>query len=252
MRLGKLPHTPDHRDLLFRDYAGSLPSRPAAFGHESMVDHGIGTDWGVLGNDRHGDCVFAGAAHETMLWNAEAGRNVAFDAQHVLADYGAVTGFDPHTGANDNGTNVRDALKYRQSTGVADANGKRHKIGAYVAIEPGDWDAVLEAVYLFGVIGIGFLFPDYAMDQFNAGRSWSYHRTATPTEGHYVPVVGHHSALYLTTVTWGCRQRMTKAFFQHFCDEAYAFISPEMLTAGKSLEGFDVEQLNADLQALRA
>jgi hypothetical protein len=35
--------------------------------------------WGMLGNDHYGDCVWAGAAHETMLWNKEAARNVLKD-----------------------------------------------------------------------------------------------------------------------------------------------------------------------------
>jgi hypothetical protein len=33
-------------------------------------------------------------------------------------------------------------------------------------------------------------------------------------------------------------------------DEAWAILSPEMLTAGKSLEGFDLAQLQADLKLL--
>jgi hypothetical protein len=43
---------------------------------------------------------------------------------------------------------------------------------------------------------------------------------------------------------------MTPQFYKTYCDEAWAILSPEMLKAGKSLEGFDLASLQADLKAL--
>jgi hypothetical protein len=246
VKLGKQPAVEDKRDLRFAAYlTPKLPTPPRSFGHETLIP----TDgWGVLGNDRYGDCVFAGAAHETMLWNRAAGATVPFTPAGVLGDYGAVTGFDPRTGANDNGTVVRDALNYRRTTGIRDANGARHKIGAYVALEPGNWAHLTAALYLFGAVGIGIQFPASAMDQFDAGKNWSVVRGASIEGGHYIPLVGRRGVTRL--VTWGRCIGMTKAFYLKYCDEAYAILSPEMLTAGKSLEGFDLATLQADLNAL--
>lgn len=246
MKLGKQPATKDPRDLRFAAYlTPKLPKPPATFGHETLY----GADaWGMLGNDDYGDCVFAGAAHETMLWNRVAGKSVDFDPKSVLSDYAAVTGFDPNTGSGDNGTNVRDALKYRRTTGVKDAHGKRHKIGAFVALEPGDWDHLLAALYLFGAVGIGIEFPRSAMDQFNAGKQWSIVKGASIEGGHYIPLVGRRSSVKL--VTWGKCIGMTKSFYLKYCDEAYAILSPEMLKNGKSTEGFDIATLRSDLAAL--
>ena len=44
---------------------------------------------------------------------------------------------------------------------------------------------------------------------------------------------------------------MTNQFNQTSYDEAWAILSPEMLKAGKSLEGFNLAQLQANLKALK-
>lgn len=247
MKLGKAPATHDPRDLLFEHYrTGTLPRRPRTFGHENVQ-----APWGVLGNDAYGDCVFAGAAHETMIWTAEAGLPATFTPEAVLGDYGAVTGFTPTDPNSDQGTIVRDALSYRQKTGVRDAAGKRHRIGAYVALEPGNLNHILEALYLFGAVGIGIQFPASAMGQFDRRQPWSVVAGSQIEGGHYVPLVAERRRL--EAVTWGRVQEVTAAFMAKFCDEAWAIISPEMLVphSGRSPEGFDLNALSQDLQALK-
>ena len=108
----------------------------------------------MFANDRYGDCVWAGAAHETMLWT-EAMQTAAFNDKNVLSDYSAVTGFDPASPkATDNGTDMQEAASYRRKTGVLDAKGKRHKVLAYLALRPGDIDQLALAMYLFSAVGI--------------------------------------------------------------------------------------------------
>lgn len=247
MKLGKQPATRDQRDLRFAAVAAGLqlPKPPSRFGHGTMF-----RDWAMLGNDTYGDCVFAGAGHETMMTNRIAGRTVRFDDQHVLADYGAVTGFNPDNPDTDQGTNVRDALKYRRATGVADAAGKRHRIGAYVSISPKDFDELMTAVYVFSAVGIGFAFPDTAIGQFNSREPWDVVAGYQIEGGHYVPVVGRASKNLGTCVTWGRRQTFTRTFYSEFNDEAWAIVFPEELRAGKTERGMDLSQLNAALRSL--
>ena len=263
-KLGKLPATYDKRDLLFSEYrtAEALPSHPKYFGHEGLM---AANGWQMFGNGPDntvspgfkgaGDCVFAGGDHETMLWTLEGGVPAKFTGATAIKDYSSVTGYDPKApldahGNNptDQGTNVRTALGYRRKTGLVDASGKRHKIGAYVSLEVGNMDEILEALYLFGVVGIGIKFPLSAMDQFNAGKPWSVVPGSAPEGGHYIPLVANRTNL--ECVTWGRIQQMTPQFFKTYCDEAWAILSTEMLKAGKSLEGFDLTQLQEDLKAL--
>jgi len=257
LRLGKRPATHDPRDLQYahlRDETVKIRV-PAHFGHYRAVQQ-----WQMLGNGPDdsvapgfggaGDCVFAGGDHETMLWTAEGGNPATFTGKQAIADYSAVAGYvlnDPNT---DQGTNVRDALNYRRQTGLIDANGHRHQLGAYVALEPGNYDQLMEACYLFSAVGIGIEFPSSAMGQFDAGKPWTVVAGAQVEGGHYVPVMGRTSATYIEVVTWARVQKMSRAFYEKYCDEAWALLSPELLSGGKSPEGFSLAQLQADLANL--
>jgi hypothetical protein len=224
----------------------SLPAVPAAFGHQHLV-----AQWGMLANDRYGDCVFAGAAHETMLYNKEAGKTVLFNDANVLSDYSKVTGFDPRDPATDRGTDIQDAAAYRRKTGIVDAAGKRHAIAAYLALDPGNVEHLLLAAYLFSAVGIGLNLPASALDQARQGQVWDVVAESANIGGHYVPLVGRLALGTLVAVSWGKAQFMTPRFFQTFCDEAVAYVSTEDLVRQKSPEGFSYSDLLRDLAVLQ-
>ena len=247
LKLGKRPFVSDRRDLRFTQFrAKTLPKPPRKYGHGSLVPD---DRWQMLGNDLAGDCVWAGGAHEHILGCAEAGTTTEFNTDDVLAAYSAVTGYVKGDESTDNGTDVREALKYRQATGIKDAAGKYHQIGAYVKLQPGNFDHVKQAISMFGYIGIGIEFPESAMDQFNAGKPWTIVRGAQIDGGHYVPVIGYDGE-YLECVTWGKRQRMRKSFFVKYNDESWAMIPTDALASGKTIDGFDSAALQDALKSL--
>lgn len=242
LKLGKKPARPGAVKLELKQYLPSaLPPIPATFGHDSLV-----SNWGMLANDRFGCCVFSGAAHESMAWNAAAHKVVTFSDKSVLSDYSAVTGFNPKDPSTDQGTDMAKAAAYRRKTGVVDAAGQRHKVAAYLAIRPGNLRELYAAAYLFGAVGIGLRFPDTAMDQFNANQPWTVRRGAHIEGGHYVPVLARRGG-YIDVVTWGRVQPMTESFFEMYCDEAIVYLSEEYLSGGKTPEGFNDAQLRDDL-----
>jgi hypothetical protein len=224
---------------------------PSVFGHGNTFK-----DWGMLGNDRFGDCVFAGSAHEQeLIANLAAGGVTGqmvtpFSEKSVLSDYSAVTGFNLATGENDNGTNVHEALDYRIKTGLLDANGKRHKIAAYVALEPGNLEHLREALFIFSAVGIGFEVPISAQEQYARNEVWSIVPGAEVEGGHYVPLVGVPAVGNLACVTWGRRQVMTDSFYKMYCDEAYCYITREELQAKSKTNwgGFSWKDLEEDLK----
>lgn len=248
-KLGKRAARPGSVKLAFRKYANLsvLPTPPAEFGHERLVI----TPWGVLGNNRVGNCVWAGAAHETMIWNLEAGSLVGFTDEGVISDYSAATGYDPSDPTTDQGSDMQAAASYRQKVGIVDSQGRRHKIGPYLSIPIGDEEAHLVASYLFGAVGIGIYFPDYAMDQFTQHLVWDVKDGGEVLGGHYVPLVARRAGNWVAS-TWGQLQPMTDQFFRKYNEESLVYLSPEMFEAGgKSLEGFDYEQLRDDLAELQ-
>jgi len=246
MKLGKKPAIKNSVSFRFRDYLSltQAPLPPKTVNHEKGI-----TNWGMLGNDNYGDCVFAGAGHETIAWNKTAGKVVTITDGNALSDYSAVTGFNPNNPNSDQGTDMQAAASYRRKTGIISANG-RHKVAAYLAITPGNRTELKLACYLFEAVGIGIQFPASAMDQFNAGHAWTVVRGAQIEGGHYIPMLGYNSR-YIYIVTWGKVQKMSWAFFDKYCDEAIVYLSEEMLTGGKSIEGFDEASLRTDLVALK-
>jgi hypothetical protein len=250
-KLGKNParlwQAPGNKFRLSSYLAGpaALPTPPQVFGHESLI-----TLWGMLANDRYGCCVWAGAAHETMLLAKEAGTAVGFSDANVLSDYAAATGFDPDDPSTDQGTDMQDAAAYRRKTGIVDCAGKRHTIAAYLALDPGNSAHLLIASYLFSAVGIGLSLPTSAIDQAKRGQIWDVVAGSPNEGGHYVPLVGRLASGMLVSVSWGRAQVMTSRFFQTFCDEAIAYVSTEDLVDQKSPEGFSYAQLTSDLAAL--
>src|SRR6478609_2890167 len=112
---GKKPARKNAIKLKFGDFIdrdklrAALPKHPAGpFGHERLIRE---QDWGMLGNDACGNCVWAGAAHETKLIMGEAGKHVWFSTKSVVGDYSKVTGYIPGNDDTDAGTDMQVAAK---------------------------------------------------------------------------------------------------------------------------------------------
>ena len=224
-----------------------LPAPPKVFGHHALI-----RNWGMLGNKKYLDCVWAGAAHETMLWNKEANRIVEFNDPGVLKPYAAVTGFKKNDPKTDKGTDAQHAASYRRKTGIVDVKGKRHKLAAYLALSPGNVDQLILAMYLFSAVGIGLKLPESAIDQFQAGKPWDIVSRMKPMGGHYVSGVGRDAKGNIVVVSWGRTQLMTPRFYRKYCDEVIAYVTEDMLVPPlrRSLDGLDIKQLMADLKTL--
>lgn len=260
-RLGKQPATVDERDIKFSAIkAGiTLPSPPANFGHGSIFKDGEGaTDWEMNGNGPDntvvegfqgaGDCVFACGAHTTRETNKLAGHAVTITGKESIADYSAVTGYVIGDDSTDNGTNMRTSLKYRQKTGLLDASGARHKIGAFVALDAGDLEQLWEASFVFSAVEFGFAFQQAQDDQFASG-TWDFVAGSPNEGGHAVPAFGRNKGRG-GLVSWAKHLWFTDAFYTNLVDEAYGIVYPEELKNGKTERGMDLSQLDAALNAL--
>jgi hypothetical protein len=245
IKLGKKPARVGAVKFKFREFLikKKLPTVPRSFGHEKLFKN-----WGMLANDQVGDCVIAGGQHEVMLWNKACGKDVRFTEQSAIDDYSRIAGYVPGDPSTDQGTDMEEAAKYRRKTGLLDADGKYHQIGAYLDLEPGNLAQHLLAAYMFEAVGLGFEMPMSAMDQFNAGKHWSIVRGSRIEGGHYIPLVAHRTDLVI--VTWGRAQRVTTGFFKKYNDESIVYLSEEMIQSGKSPEGFDLPALKDALNSL--
>lgn len=254
MKLGKAPARPGAVKLQFSDIANiaQLPAPPTSFGKEALVKN-----WGMLGNDTAGDCVFAGAGHEVMLWNAEAGKRVDISTATALKNYSKVTGYDPKqtdtegNNPTDQGTDVADWLSIRRKSGFLDDHGNAHKIGAYVALEPGNVDQLRYAAYYFDGVGIGVKFPEQWMDTFSrGGRTWDAVKRPNWAGGHYITAVAFRD-LNPVIITWGTPVELTLSGYKQTADEVYAYLTPEKIANGVDSNGISYSTLTAYLNGLK-
>jgi len=254
LKLGKLVARHDPRTLMMASYTtAALPAPPPALNLATAVK----AAWGMMDNDQIGDCTCAAAGHMIMEWTASAQSTMDTPTdQQIVAAYSAITGYNPTTGANDNGAQEIDVLNYWRQQGIAD-----HKIEAYMALEPSNQTHVMDAIWIFGGCYIGLSLPKSAQAQTSKKQIWAVPPSGTSGDGapgswggHAVPVVAY-DARSLTVVTWGGLQAMTWGFWKAYCDEAYAILSPDYLQQknGQTVapNGFNMAQLQEDLGDLK-
>lgn len=196
--------------------------------------------------------------HSSLLWNREAGRTVPYTDEDAAHNYSAITGYvpgpeltnpDAPQNPTDQGTAIPAMLSYWQHTGLSDSAGNRHPIGAYVALQPGDWHELCYAAYYFDGVGIGLNFPSQWMTDFDSGQPWGALESPTIEGGHYVSGVAWRNS-NCAAITWGGVTEITKAGYEQFSDETYALLSLEKLVHGVDLEGFDLASLRAALPTI--
>lgn len=248
MKLGKLIPRHDSRMLQFAMYTSAVPPAPAHIDWTPAMQFPCG----AMGNLKYGDCTCAGMGHAEQLWTANTSVEFTPPDNAIIAAYSAISGFDPVTGAHDNGAVELDVLKYWQNTGIA---GK--KILAYADVNPHLLQHVQQAIWLFGVGYIGISLPITAQQQIGGlwdvvGDGQSGDSAPGSWGGHCVDIVAYTPDEFLC-ITWGHLQRMSYHWFLTYCDEFHVPLSPDWINAkGTGASGFDLATLQSDLKLITA
>lgn len=247
-KFGRQPTRHDARTLHLVEYLHpKLPDPPPARDYCSAV-----TDWPMYGNDAAGDCTMADAGHQIQSWTTYGqGATVTIPEVDVIAAYSAVSGYDPDTGANDNGCNELDVLNYWRRHGIGG-----HKIAAYAKVDVHNHREIKQAISIFGGLYSGMAVSQSAMDQNQAGEVWDRSRTRAGRSilgAHAVPLLAYDDD-GLDAVTWAMRQRMTWAFLDDYFEELYAIVTQDFLDqrTGKDPDGLDLKAMMADLHLVSA
>ena len=241
-RLGRRGIRRDLRTLQLAKYTSGLAAPPTSCDWTKGL-----VSWGVLDNDTLGCCTISGAGHATQAMSLNASTEVTVTDAEVLAAYEAWCGYDPADPNTDQGGIELDVLNLWRKQGFA---GKA--LDAYCAVDVGTTVLLKQAVATFGGLYIGFLVPNYIME--NTPQVWD---VPTPGQdagidgGHCVWVVGYDD-VGLTFISWGNVYKMTWAFWAKYVDEAYALISTAFLN-GSDVDpsGVDLAGLNADLAEIK-
>lgn len=245
-KLGKQPKRHDPRTLMLAAYVGA----DAHLSAPTAVDytHGI-NDWGMFRNDVLGCCTIAGVAHAEQLWSVNTlGRETTITDDDVVRYYSLWDGYQVGNPATDNGGVELAVLNQWRQAGF---NG--HKLDAFAAVNITQAHVQL-STWLFGATYIGVELPAAAQGE----ELWALPATLGPDDepgswgGHCV-VLAKYDAEGPTCITWGGLRKMTWAWFEKYCTEAYGLVSADWLTtSGLAPSGFNMLALENDLKAVTA
>ena len=243
MKLGSLRHFAEGELVKLRVYALAALTWPAS------QDNGApDAAYPMRLNDQIGDCTVAGLAHLIVTWAWLATKTIlAIDDATVLAFYEAVSGYVLGDESTDTGCDPADVVAKAKADGL-----DGHKIEAAVDCS----DLVLAAIHFFGGCYLSVALPITAQTQ----AVWDL-APGTPLTGDHAPgswglhevIVVQYDEDGVTVITWGQKKRVTHRWCAAYMTRAFALLSSEMLRPdGKSAEGFDVDQLRADLAQIGA
>lgn len=241
-KLGKQPYVHDPRTLRLEKYATALPAPHPWVNWSLKVP-----SWPMFLNNDIGDCTIAAAAHMIESWSADVGPEAPVNNAQVLTAYSAVSGYNPSTGANDNGARISDILRYWRLAGIGG-----HKIGAYASVAPANRTLLHQSIQLFGGVDIGIQLPVAAQSM---GTHWTMGSHTNPVGnyapgswgGHSVSVLGYNDWSFVC-VSWGQIIRIDNAFWNNYVDEVWAILSEDFMRSdGISASGLNLVQLQADL-----
>lgn len=241
MKLGKKEPKKDLRTLrLARYFTTTLPAPPDSCAWSLMLP-----DWGMMANDALGDCTIAGCGHAIQTWTEVINQRITIPDADIIKYYSLWDGYVVGDPSTDNGGIELDVLNQWRQQGL---NG--HQLLAYAAVNPHDQIEVRQAIALFGGTYIGLSLPISAQNQ----DVWDVVQTSDGQPGSW----GGHCVWCLaydkdsiTCVTWGVLKKMTWRFWENYCDEAYALLSPDFLNnQGIAPSNFDLSTLQADLSII--
>jgi hypothetical protein len=210
----------------------------------------------MFANDRYGDCTFASSGHRIITQEraARQGTETQLTDDDIIKGYAAVTGFDPATGANDNGAYMLDVANYLRKTGLGkQRDGSPHTVAAFAEVARREEWARAAAV-VFGGLWLGVWLPISAQSQ----EVWDVPADGPTGDGQPGSWGGHaiyasgYDAGGLWFYTWGELRKMTWHFFKVYCDEAFVFISQDYLYRARQTtpRGFSVSALEDYLKEL--
>lgn len=220
MKLGKLP--PKHDP---RTYKLTAPIKQTQITPPAEWDWSKGIHYDMAANDRYGDCAFASRTAMLLTWTSLAQAPIRLTAPETLEDYAQCTGFDPQTGANDNGTILLDALNMWRNKGFNRHGQTRDYLTAYATLDHKDHDAIRCSIYALGGVYLGIQVPQYLMA---TEGDWAYEPDAdwTVVGGHCIAALGY-DAFGPRIFSWGGTRRMSWELWDVIVDEAYGLLSRE-------------------------
>lgn len=241
MKLGRRGAVYQPRRLALAKYTVAMPGPPAAAGWSKYL-----TNLGPMLNETLSDCTAAAVGHGIQIMTAANGNQVIVPDSAILALYEGSCGYNPSDPSTDQGGYINKVQDYWRTNGV-----DGHTIDGYASCSlRSTSNDVQDAIAYFGFCNIGVNLPISAQTQEVWDVGGSGDTTPGSWGGHDIILTDYDSSGF-TCVTWGAMKKLTWAWFQTYCDEAYAILSKDWASSVGSPAGklFDWAALDADLAA---
>jgi len=231
-------------------YGKPLPTPPAAIDWSHNI-----TDFGVMLNDRLGDCTCAAVYHARQIWTANTLTEQTEPDRCVLNLYEAATGYNPQNPATDQGGVEQYVLQYLLNEGIPLGDGTRDKILGFMEVDHNNINDVKLTIAEFGLAYIGFNVPNSMFAAGEPPQVWTVSQdpNLAATEGGHAIILIAYDDQGPTCVSWGKKYKMTWEFFSRYTDEVYAIVDKSWIeTTGKTplnLTLQELEELMADLRS---
>ena len=251
---------------LARTYDPRIPHLSALLAGQAPTTAPPSTDWtagmpanlGMMLNDTLGDCTCAAVYHALQVWsfNARAGDIDTEPDSDVEKLYVDACGYKPSAGGEGPGGNEQHVLTYLLKSGAptGPAGQTRHKIKAFVEVDPRNVNDVKQTIFDCGVAYIGFNVPQFLMPPPPASPPavWDVQTTDTNSIGGHAVVLAGYDAVGARVISWGQYYTMTWAFFAQYVDEVYAIADAGWIGAkGTSPAGLSLAALEAQMKGLQ-
>ena len=232
---GKLPVKPEGERFALKfvhEYLGQPLPAPQ---YPVDVSGGI-TEWGMDGNDRYGDCTFAGRLHYEMSKSAANGEPMPTEtATQLVAEYLA------YDHGQDVGANIADLLLSWYRAGV---------ILGFAPVDHTDRSQCDAAMAQFKGLYLGGDLTDDADQLFENHEPWTVAdgQQPDPQDGHCflrVKSTGADPGAMSTDVTWGAEQESTAAWDAACITEAWVIVMSQ-----DEMNPEELAALQADIAAL--
>jgi len=264
-KLGRLHRTYDPRvPHLSALLAGQALAAPPA-----SIDYtkGMPTQLGMMLNgpdpnnpplapDGLGDCTCAAVYHAIQLWTFHTAKkmNTQPDA-NVEKLYIQACGYNPRVAGEGPGGNEQTVLTYLLNTGAPTGpkGNSRHKIAAFVEVDPRNVDDVKRTIVECGLAYVGFNVPQSVMPPSGGSPAvWDYVPGQSKIVGGHAVILAGYDAKGARVISWGQYYTMTWEFFAYFVDEVYAIADTDWVEkTGTTPGGLTLDQLEAQMQALK-
>lgn len=214
--------------------AGDLPKAPA------KVDVPEFGDWGMLGNDRYGDCGIAGLEH-----GFEVDQTITHESEREISAAEAIEYYLDYTNGIDSGVVLADYLAHVREHGYYERT-----VSAYAPIAVHDIPTLQTAVWLYGFAYCGITVTADMQKAFGERAPWdSQACSGAIVGGHCVPIVGYDDH-FLYVITWGGVQAITYSAWHGISTESWAVITGEFEARHGDGRGVSITALKNDLNKL--